>query len=212
LSLRVLVADDHPPTRSDVRAALEEGGFEVCAEAASADAAVEAALAHRPQVALLDVRMPGNGITAARAIASVLPDTAVVMLTVSRDDTDLLEALHAGAQGYLLKDIDPRRLSQSLRAVLDGDAVLPHTLVLEMISEFRGREEATPRPRRGPSLARLTSREWEVLELMRDGLTTAEMAERLFVAPVTIRTHVHEILRKLRLPDREAAVKWLRGE
>src|SRR4051812_36301751 len=99
MSGRVVVADDHPPTRAGVRLSLEEAGFTVCAEAANAAAAFDACLEHAPvDVALLDIHMPGNGITAAARITAALPDTAVVMLTVSRDDADLFEALRAGAR------------------------------------------------------------------------------------------------------------------
>ena len=209
MTIRVVIADDHAPTRLGVRMALEEAGFDVCGEASTAPAAVDAALRERPDVALIDVHMPGNGIAAARQIRAGLPDTSIVMLTVSRDDEDLLEALHAGAKGYLLKDIDPRRLPLALQGVLDGEAALPRTLVAKLIDEFRHREEAGVRPR-GP-LARLTSREWEVLELMRRGLSTAEIAEHLYVSPVTVRTHVSAILRKLQVPDRNAAIRVAEG-
>lgn len=206
--LKVLIADDHPPTRAGVRLSLEEGGFSVCAEVATAPAAVDAARRERPDVALLDVHMPGSGIAAAREISSSLPDTAVVMLTVSRDDTDLFDALRAGASGYLLKDTDPERLPFALKGVLEGEAALPRGLVARLIDEFRDRDVPAPR-RAGPELARLTTREWSVLDMMREGLSTAEMAERMFVAPVTVRTHVSAILKKLRVPDREAAVRLL---
>jgi len=201
----VVVADDHPPTRAGVRMSLEEAGFVVCAEAATAAAAIDACLAHIPDVALLDVHMPGGGIAAARRISTALPQTAVVMLTVSRDDADLFEALRAGARGYLLKDIDPDRLGLALDGVLAGEAALPRNLVSRLMEEFRTRDERTARPQ-GP-LAKLTSREWDTLDLMRQGLSTAEIAERLYVSPVTVRTHVSAILRKLHVSDREAAIE-----
>jgi DNA-binding NarL/FixJ family response regulator len=205
---RVVIADDHPPTRAGVRLSLEEASFEVCAEAANAGAAVDACLEHRPDVALLDIHMPGGGINAAGRIASALPETAVVMLTVSRDDADLFQALRAGARGYLLKDIDPSRLGPALQGVLDGEAALPRNLVTRLMQEFRTRDERPARPR--GALATLTSREWETLELMRDGLTTAQIAEQLFVSPVTVRTHVSAILRKLQVADRASAVALAR--
>jgi DNA-binding NarL/FixJ family response regulator len=209
VTIRVVIADDHAPTRLGVRMALEEAGFEVCGEAATAPAAVEAAVRERPDVALIDVHMPGNGIAAARQISALLPDTSIVVLTVSRDDEDLMDALQSGAKGYLLKDIDPRRLPLALQGVLDGEAALPRSLVAKLIDEFRHREETGVRPR-GP-LARLTSREWEVLDLMRQGRTTADIAQRLYVSPVTVRTHVSAILRKLQVPDREAAIRVAEG-
>jgi DNA-binding NarL/FixJ family response regulator len=202
---RVVIADDHPPTRLGVRMALEEAGFEVCAEASTAPAAVEAVLRERPDVVLLDIHMPGNGLAAAQEIAVRAPGTSIVILTVSRDDDDLLAGLRAGAKGYLLKDIDPRRLPLALQGVLDGEAALPRGLVAKLIEEFRHREQVGVRPR-GP-LAKLTSREWEVLDLMRQGLSTREIAEALFVSPVTVRTHVSAILRKLHVTDRGAAVR-----
>ena len=191
-----------------MRAALEGVGFEICAEVGDAKAAVAEALDKKPNVALLDVHMPGNGISAAAKISAALPETAVVMLTVSRDDNDLFDALKAGASGYLLKDTDPDRLGNALRGVLSGEAPLPRALVTKLIEEFRGsgqRRIAIAKDKR----AKLTSREWEVLELMREGLNTEEIAGRLFVAPVTIRTHIASVLKKLRVKDREAAVQLL---
>jgi DNA-binding NarL/FixJ family response regulator len=201
----VVVADDHAPTRMGVRSALEQDGFVVAAEVATGPAAVDAVQRLAPDVVLLDVHMPGGGIPAARAVTASSPDTAVVMLTVSRDDNDLFEALRAGARGYLLKDIDPARLGPALRGVLDGEAALPRNLVARLMDEFRDRDRHDARPQ-GP-LSKLTSREWETLELMRQGLSTADIATKLFVTPVTVRTHVSAILRKLQVSDRESAVR-----
>jgi DNA-binding NarL/FixJ family response regulator len=209
LPIRVLIADDHPPTRAGVRLALEEGGFEVCAEAGDAVGAIEAATRELPDVCLLDIHMPGDGIQAAEAISHELPDAAVVMLTVSREDTDLFDALRAGASGYLLKDIDPARLPLALRGVLEGEAALPRQLVALLIEEFRERRRRRRIPLRGRRSAELTDREWEVLQLMRQGAQTEEIAARLFISPVTVRTHVSAILRKLHVPTREAAIELL---
>ncbi len=204
---RVLIADDQARARATVRSALDDDpAFEVCGEAADADGAVAKALELTPDVCVLDINMPGSGIAAAGRISALLPDTAIVMLTVSRQDSDLFDALRAGASGYLLKDIDQDRLGPAMQQVLRGEASLPGTLVTRLVEEFRDREA-----RRVPLLeqgaARLTGREWDVLELMRAGLTTNEMAERLFVSPTTVRTHVSAVLRKLRVDDREAAVR-----
>ena len=188
---------------------LEEHGFDVCAAEASADRAVAAALRERPDVCLLDVRMPGGGIAAAARIAERLPETPIVMLTVSREDADLFDALRAGACGYLLKDVDRSRLPEALRGVMAGEAPLDATLAARLVEEFRRRERRkrlvlTKRPG-----AELTRREWDVLELLRDGLSTAEMARRLVVGEVTVRTHVASILRKLRVRTRADALRLL---
>jgi DNA-binding NarL/FixJ family response regulator len=192
-----------------VRAALEHDGWDVIADVGTAAAAVESALELRPDVVLLDINMPGNGIAAAAEIAPQLPETAIVMLTVSRDDSDLFDALRAGAQGYLLKDTDPVRLPHALRGVLAGEAALPRALVSRVIDEFRDRgrrKKLTFANRRG---VELTSREWEVLDLMYQKLSTAEIAERLFVSQVTVRSHIAAILKKLRVESREEALKLM---
>jgi two-component system nitrate/nitrite response regulator NarL len=210
--LTVLVADDHAPTRAGVRDALADDCFTVVAEAAGADAAVELALRERPDVCLLDVHMPGSGIAAAARITENLPESAVVMLTVSRDDEDLFAALRAGAAGYLLKDMDPARLAPALRGVVAGEAAVPRTLVARVVEEFRSSERRPSLPlvrRRG---ARLTPRESEVIELLRERLTTAEIAHRLGLSAVTVRRHISSILAKLQVPDRRAMHRLLEGD
>jgi DNA-binding NarL/FixJ family response regulator len=207
--IRVLLADDHGATRGGVRLALQGHDFEVCAEAGDADGAVAAALRERPHICLLDIYMPGGGIRAAQEIHRELPDTAIVMLTVSADAGDLFDALRAGASGYLLKDADPTRLPYALRGVLDGEAALPRTLTARLIEEFRerGRRRRLRLGRRRS--VELTPREWDVLELLNERRTTAQMADRLSVSPVTVRRHVSAILHKLRVPDRAAAIRLL---
>ena len=190
--VRVLVADDHPPTRAGVRTALQRDSFVVCAEVGDARGAIDAALRERPDVCLLDIHMPGSGIRAAEQITRQLPET-----------------LRAGACGYLLKDIDPTRLPLALRGVLEGEAALPRRLVALLIEEFRERKRKRRVPLVGRRSVELTDREWEVLELMRQGLATEQIAERLFISPVTVRTHVSAILRKLQVPTREEALALL---
>jgi DNA-binding NarL/FixJ family response regulator len=209
--IRVLVADNHAPTRAGVRASLSAAEFEVVAEASNARAAVDHAILVRPDLCLLDIQMPGSGIAAAEQISRVLPNCAVVMLTESRDDDDLFDALRAGARGYLMKDMDPERLGPALRGVLAGEAALPRSLVSRVLEEFQGRsrrklfvQEHQP--------TQLTSREWEIMELLRTGLTTEDVAQRLFVAPGTVRVHVSSVLKKLRVSDRAAAIRALAGQ
>lgn len=210
--IRVVMADDHTRMRTRIREALEVGGcVVVVGEGASAADAIALALEHRPDVALLDIHMPGNGITAAREIARSLPATAVVMLTASAEDADLFDSLRAGASGYLLKDTDPAVLVDELRRALEGEAAMSRRLVGRIMEEFRS--PATPRfVRRSRASARLSAREWEVMELLGEGLTTDEVAKRLFVSPTTVRVHVSSVLRKLRVKDRASAFKLLRED
>jgi DNA-binding NarL/FixJ family response regulator len=206
---RVLVADDHLPTRAGVRAVLERSGFIVCAEASTAEQAIEAAHRERPDVCLLDVRMPGSGVAAAAAISAAQPDVSIVMLTVSRDDADLFDALRAGASGYLLKDMKREQLPEALLQVLNGEASLPPSLVARVLEEFRGRERRRLRLISSRPELRLRKREWEVLELLRQGRSTAEIAQRLFIAEATVRSHISTILKALRVPDRAEALRLL---
>lgn len=202
-----MLADDHATARLGVRMALEEGGFQVVAETVDAPSAVAAALEHRPDLCLLDVYMPGSGIAAAAELAEALPGMPIVMLSVSDTNDDLFDALRAGACGYLLKDTDPQRLPVALRAVLDGEAPLPRVLTARLITEFRrhGRERRIADA--DGSLVTLSERESEVLELLRTELTTKQVAHRLGISPVTVRRHVSEASRKLRVADRGAALR-----
>jgi DNA-binding NarL/FixJ family response regulator len=133
------------------------------------------------------------------------------MLTQSRDESDLFDALRAGASGYLMKDMNPDRLPDALRGVLNGEAAIPRTLVARILDEFRA--PAVRRfGRKNKAAALLTSREWEVMELLSEGQTTDEVARRLFVAPTTVRVHISSVLRKLRVKDRKSAFDLLRGD
>jgi DNA-binding NarL/FixJ family response regulator len=211
--IRVVIADDHAPTRADIRMSLErDPRFKVVAEAPDAFGAIEAAVRERPDVCLLDVHMPGGGVAATWEISARVPQAKIVMLTVSRDERDLFAALRAGAAGYLLKDMDPRRLPHALDDVIRGAAAMPRQLMAGLIREFRDR---APRRRTtvGEGLeAQLTSREWQVLDLVRQDLPTSEIARRLVLSPVTVRTHINSILKKLDLPDRAALKRRFEGE
>ena len=209
--LAVLLADDHPAVRAGVRAALEAGGLNICAEVGNAEDAVEAAVKHEPDVCLLDVRMPGGGIWAAKEISERVEETIVVMLTVSSAQEELFEALRAGASGYLLKDMDPKKLPSLLRAAVVGEAPLPPALVARLVDEFRtrGRRRFLALPQRRS--VELTSREYEVLELLRKGLTTADIAERLFISRITVKRHISSVMQKLDVRTRADAVRLAGG-
>jgi DNA-binding NarL/FixJ family response regulator len=206
--LRLVMADDNARVRGQLRRAFEAGNWEVCAEGASAAEAVELSLQHRPDVVLLDIHMPGNGIQAAQQINRSLPETAIVMLTQSTEDEDLFDSLRAGAAGYLLKDADPATLPDALRGVLVGDAAMPPGLVTRIMQEFRGPSRRRFL-RRSPAADKLSTREWEVMDMLGQGHSTEEVARRLFVSPTTVRVHVSAVLRKLRVKDRESAFRVL---
>lgn len=206
-AVRVLVADDHAHTRAGIRMSLEADGFDVCAEAATGRRALELALEAKPDIALLDIHMPdGNGIWAAYEITEALPDTVVVMLTYSRDDDDLFGALRAGAAAYLLKDTDPDRLAPALRAALAGEATFPRSLMSRIVGAF----DAPSRRSRADAVPGLTEREQEVAALLREGTSTEAIAEALSMAPTTVRVHISNIVKKLRVDSREAAAQLLK--
>jgi len=208
----VLIADDHAPTRDDVRRALEhDERFDVCAAVADAAEAIQAAVRERPDICLLDVRMPGSGLAAAWEIAARLPQVKIVMLTVSDDDADLFAALRAGADGYLLKTMNLRRLPDTLHGVDSGEAAMPRALVARVLEHVHGSE---PRWRRLAADqgfgGRLTSREWEVLGLLAQGLSTSGIARKLVLSASSVRVHIGAIVRKLGVPDRAAAIELFR--
>jgi DNA-binding NarL/FixJ family response regulator len=187
---------------------LEGEGFEICAEETDARCAVRAALRERPELCLLDVKIAGGGIAAAGEIAAHLPHAAIVMFTVLRDEVHLVEALRAGASGYLLKDMDPNRLPVVLRRVLAGELAVPRSLVAPLVDELRVRTRIR-RPLPNHPEIELTPRECDVLELLRDGFTSAEMAERLSISQVTVRRHISKVLKKLDVADRRSAVRLI---
>jgi DNA-binding NarL/FixJ family response regulator len=208
----VLIADDHPPTRDDVCRVLGgDGRFDICAVAADAAQAVQVAVRQQPDVCLLDIRMPGSGVAAAWEITARLPQVKIVMLTVSDDDTDLFAALRAGADGYLLKTMNLKRLPDALAGVCAGEAAMQRTLVARVLERFHAQE---PRWRRSagsePVGRRLTSREWEVLELLAQGRSTAEIGRRLVISASAVRVHIASIVRKLEVADRATAVALFR--
>jgi DNA-binding NarL/FixJ family response regulator len=196
--------------RSRIREALEAGDCEICGEGANAHEAIRLVLEHRPDVVLLDINMPGNGIQAAQQIRRDLPQIAVVMLTQSKENDDLFDSLRAGAAGYLLKDTDPGTLAAALRGVLAGEAAMPAELVTRILEEFRGPRRRLMR--KSVAAARLSPREWDVMEMLSQGTSTEEVGRRLFVSPTTVRVHLSAVLHKLAVKDRESAFSLLRDD
>jgi two-component system, NarL family, nitrate/nitrite response regulator NarL len=199
----VLIADDHGPTRTLIREVMEEDGFHVCAEVESATEAIRAADENELDVAILDIRMPGNGLHACEVIRSKQPEICIVMLTVSEDMVDLLGALAAGASGYWLKGEEPQLIPWVVRRVLSGELIIAGMLLKNLLmgqGVHDVRRRLLDHVLQGASF---TPKEYEVIELMSEGMTTAEIGDRLFVADVTVRTHIANIVRKLNAVDRD---------
>jgi DNA-binding NarL/FixJ family response regulator len=176
----VLIADDHAPTRDAVRQTLRKRGIRVCAEASTAVQAVQLAIETKPDICLLEVRMPGGGIAAAWEIAARVPTTKIVMLTVSDTDVDFFSALRAGAVGYLIKDIDLRRLPRALRDAAEGTPAISPPLIGRMLAALA------------------------------EGLSTRAIARRLQITPSAVRCNISHLLHKLGLASRDEAVSFFR--
>jgi DNA-binding NarL/FixJ family response regulator len=204
----VLLADDQNLVRAGLRVLLERGGdVEVVGEATNGVEAVELARSRRPDVVLMDIRMPlMDGLEATRRIVSdeLLAGIRVVVLTTFELDEYVFEALRGGASGFLLKDVDPESLRQAVRVAAGGDALLSPSITRRLISEFATRPA---RPAADPArLAALTDREREVLALVGAGLSNEEIGERLFMSPATAKTHVSRAMTRLSARDRAQLV------
>lgn len=201
--ITVLLADDQDLVRAGLRALLaHDPELEVVAEAASGRAAVAKTRQHRPQVVLMDIRMPGtDGIEATRQIRADrdLDGTRVLILTTFDDDADILEAIRLGAAGYLLKDAPSGDIRAAIRTVADGDNILSPTITRRLMEHVASQPEP---PAADPRLADLTERERAVLRRIALGETNAEIAAVLFISPATARTYVSRILSKLHARDR----------
>jgi DNA-binding NarL/FixJ family response regulator len=199
--LRVLLADDHPVFLGGLRALLDSTpGLEVIGEAATGDEAVSAATAHQPDVVVMDLQMPGrNGIDATREIVARSPHIGVLVLTMFEDDDSVFAAMRAGARGYLLKGSAPRDVVRAIETVGSGEAVFAPAIARRLIDFFTASPTAYPFPE-------LTEREREVLDLLAQGRTNADIARVFVLSAKTVRNHVSNILTKLQVADRAQAI------
>lgn len=210
--ITVLIADDQPLIRSAVRALLDrEPDIDVVGEAATGTEAVAAARALRPTVVVMDIRMPeGDGIWATRQLLaqSALAETKVLILTTFEEDAFIFDALKAGASGFLGKGTDGAGLTAAVRSVASGEALLSPVATRRIIETYlqRGPDPAADRETAAARLAGLTEREAEVLQLVGWGLTNQAIAERLFISPLTVKTHVNRLMSKLHAHDRSQLV------
>jgi two-component system NarL family response regulator len=205
--IRVLVADDHALFRRGLNMILEsEGGIQVVAEAEDGFEAVEKALDLAPDVVLMDVRMPRlSGIEAAAQIRDGIPSAKILMLTVSDEEEDLYEAVKAGANGYLLKEISIEEVADAIRAVTQGQSLISPSMASKLLDEFNTLSRQAD-SRQSPHAPRLTERELEVLQLVAQGLSNKRIAEKLFISENTVKNHVRNMLEKLHVHSRMEAV------
>jgi two-component system, NarL family, response regulator LiaR len=204
--LRAIIADDDPLARRMIRDALQDAGIVVIAEAHNGRQVVELVLHYRPDVVLMDVVMPElDGIAATRRIVKELPEQIVIMLTSGDDDDVAMVGLRAGAVGFLTKDVEIDMLPRALAGAVSGEAAISRRMSMRLVEHMRRSPEGGSgmRPVRSP----LTQREWEVVDLLAERLTTDQIAARLVLSPETVRSHVKNILRKLDARSRDEAVK-----
>jgi DNA-binding NarL/FixJ family response regulator len=195
--IRILLVDDHPVVRMGLRGMLDaEPDLTVIGEASSGAEGVALALSLRPDIVLMDLRMPGgDGVSATTTILASSSGIRVLVLTTYESDRDILRAIEAGAAGYLLKDATPAELAEAVRAASRGETVLAPSVASTLVRQVR-----SPAP---PSLS---ARETEVLRLVAGGLTNAEIGKRLFISEATVKTHLLRVFNKLDVADRTAAV------
>ena len=210
--LRVLLVDDHALVRSAIRQALQAPDIEVVGEAGTAEEALAVAPSLRPDIMLLDIDLPGlNGIEAVRELAPRLPATRIVMLTVSTDRRDLLDAVRHGAAGYLTKDLSGDALLRAVRGIRHGDLPMSRGHAAAVL-EHLARGPRAPAEGRDDVRQLLSARESEVLRLLSEGMTDREIAGALTISPRTVESHVSNVLRKLGVRNRaEAAQRYRSG-
>lgn len=203
--IRVLIADDHQLARKGIRTILQrDPQFEVVGEAASASEAVEQARVLRPDLVLMDIRMPGNGLHATREIKAALPDVSIVMVTVSHDVHDFFEAVRRGAQGYLLKDLAPDEWTPYLKCIVNSEMPLSREMSERILREIQATIPTPTSVLEGV----LTQREREVLLEIARGATNQEIAEKLQISKYTVKNHVKNILEKLNLENRTQIARF----
>ena len=213
-SWRILIADNHPLFRSALRQLLcQHADLEVIAEAATGKEAIEQCRRLRPNLVLMDIRMPMDGLEAIRIIKQELPDTTVLILTALEDLTYLAKAIRAGASGYLLKHSSSPEMLEAIRKVLNGESALNLEIAMQRLRRLL-REEEEPRilegHARGPLLQTLSQREVEVLQLAARGQTNQQIAQKLLLSVSTVKKHLRRILSKLGVSDcTQAAIKAL---
>ena len=202
--IQIVVADDHPLLREGVVLSLvESGAFVVVGQAGDAAEAVAKVEAHMPDIVLLDVSMPGSGLKAAATISARFPAIKIVMLTISEADDDLLEALRAGARGYVLKGVSAAELVEVLQGVATGGSYVPPALAARVLASMQGRG-----PREVPEAEALVPREAEILRLVATGRSNKEIARELDLQEKTVKHYMTNILQKLQVRNRvEAALK-----
>lgn len=209
--LRVMLVDDHALVRSAVRQALTASDIEVVGEAASAEDALLLAPQLRPDVLLLDINLPGSdGLRVLRELRPRLPETKIVMLTVSSDRRDLLDAVREGAAGFLTKDLSPDALLRAVRGIRRGDLPMSRTMAAETIRSLASRQGGAAASAEGDELDLLSVREGEVLRELAAGQTDRQIGEKLGISPRTVETHVGSILHKLGVRHRADAAQRYR--
>ena len=202
--LRILIADDHPVFRDGIRALLDaDPATEIIAEATTGDEAIALAEQHRPDVILMDLKMPGmNGIEATRRITARTPSIRVLVVTMFEDDASVFTAMRAGARGYVLKDATKEELLRAIQAVGNGEAIFSPGIAARMLTFFAAPRALIPRQ----AFPDLTGREHDILNLLAGGASNHEIAQQLDLSPKTVSNNVSNIFNKLQVADRAEAI------